>query len=88
VTLVSTEKAFGNDSGRDAKGSVPVGVLNKLMRVQRQLLNELNREPTIEEMAQRVDLSTERMRELLHLIENTAPSGDEDEFLREPLRGS
>jgi DNA-directed RNA polymerase sigma subunit (sigma70/sigma32) len=85
---VSTEKAFGNDSGGGAKDRLPVNVVNKLMRVQRRLLHELKREPTTEEMAQRVDLSAERLRELLYIIENKVPLGEEDDFLREPGRGS
>jgi hypothetical protein len=47
-------------------------------------LHELGRGPTVAEMAQRDDLSTERVRELLRIIDYTVPVGEQDEFIWEP----
>jgi RNA polymerase primary sigma factor len=91
---VTTEKPLGNDSGGSAEDRpvrLParmVEMVNKLMWAQRRLLHELGREPTIEEIAQRVDLSTERVRELLHIIEYTVPVGERDPFIWETRPGS
>ena len=58
--------------------------INKVHRVQRQMLQELEREPTIEEVAQRVELPMERVREILRINQDTVsleqPVGDEDDF--------
>ena len=48
----------------------------------------LGREPTVEEMAHRVDLSPTRVRELLRIIEYAVPLGEQDEFMGDPRRGS
>ena len=42
-----------------------VETINKLIRVSRQLLQELGREPTPEEIAKEMDMSVERVREIL-----------------------
>ena len=47
-----------------------VETMNKVLRVQRQMLQELGREPTVEEVAEKVDLSPERVRD----IQRIAPS--------------
>jgi RNA polymerase primary sigma factor len=61
-----------------------VETINKVVWVQRQLLQELGREPSIEEVAQRVELPTERVREILRINQDTVsleqPVGDEDDF--------
>lgn len=41
-----------------------VETINKLVRVQRQLLQELGREPTPEEIGKRMDMTPERIREI------------------------
>ena len=58
--------------------------INKVSRVQRQMLQELGREPTLEELAKRVDMTEDRVRECLRINEDTTsldqPVGDEDDF--------
>jgi len=49
---------------------IPVHVvetLNKIMRARRELGQQLNREPTVEELAERVELSVERVSEILQM---------------------
>ena len=61
-----------------------VETINKVVWAQRQLLQELGREPAIEEVAQRVELPMERVREILRINQDTVsleqPVGDEDDF--------
>ena len=61
-----------------------VETINKVMRVQRQMLQELGREATIEELAEKVAMTPERCREILRLNQDTVsleqPMGDEDDF--------
>ena len=58
--------------------------INKVSRVQRQMLQELGREPTLEELAKRVDMTEDRVRECLRINEDTTsldqPVGDEEDF--------
>ena len=61
-----------------------VETINKLSRVQRQLLQELGREPTAEEISERMDgLTTEKVREIqkvaLEPVSLETPVGDEDD---------
>src|SRR5207237_6320529 len=44
-----------------------VETINKVLRVQRQMVQELEREPTVEELAERVDLSPARVREIYRI---------------------
>ena len=61
-----------------------VETINKVVWAQRALLQELGREPTIEEVSQRVELPMERVREILRINQDTVsleqPVGDEDDF--------
>jgi RNA polymerase primary sigma factor len=64
---------------------IPVHVvetINKVVRLQRQLLQDLGREPGIEEVAVRVDMTPDRVREILRLSQETVsleqPMGDDD----------
>jgi RNA polymerase primary sigma factor len=61
-----------------------VETINKVVWAQRQLLQEVGREPTIEEVALRVELPIERVREILRINQDTVsleqPVGDEDDF--------
>ena len=61
-----------------------VETINKVVWAQRQLLQELGREPTMEEVALRVELPIERVREILRINQDTVsleqPVGDEDDF--------
>jgi RNA polymerase primary sigma factor len=61
-----------------------VETINKVVWAQRQLLQELGREPSAEEVAGRVDFSIERGREIQRINQDTVsleqPMGDEDDF--------
>ena len=61
-----------------------VETINKVVWAQRQLLQELGREPTPEEVAQRVEFPIERVREIQRLSLDTVsleqPVGEEDDF--------
>src|ERR1700690_3926111 len=46
-----------------------VETINKLIRVSRQLLQELGREPTPEEIAKEMDLSTDKVREIMKIAQ-------------------
>ena len=58
--------------------------INKVVRVQRQMLQEFGREPTVEELATRVAMTPDRVREILRINQDTIsleqPVGDEDDF--------
>jgi RNA polymerase primary sigma factor len=60
-----------------------VETINKLIRVSRQLLQELGREPTPEEIAKEMDLSTEKVREIMKIAQEPVsletPIGEEDD---------
>lgn len=60
-----------------------VETINKLVRVQRQLLQELGREPTPEEIAEEMDLSPEKVREILKISQEPVsletPIGEEED---------
>jgi RNA polymerase primary sigma factor len=57
--------------------------INKVHRVQRQMMQELEREPSVEELAERVGLTEDRVREIqrisLDLLSLDAPVGEEDD---------
>jgi RNA polymerase primary sigma factor len=61
-----------------------VETINKVVWAQRQLLQELGREPTSEEVSQRVEYPIERVREIQRLSLDTVsleqPVGEEDDF--------
>ncbi len=60
-----------------------VETINKLIRVSRQLLQELGREPTPEEIALEMELSTEKVREIMKIAQEPVsletPIGEEDD---------
>lgn len=60
-----------------------VETINKLIRVQRQLLQELGREPTPEEIAQEMNLTSEKVREILKISQEPVsletPIGEEED---------
>jgi RNA polymerase primary sigma factor len=60
-----------------------VETINKLIRVSRQLLQELGREPSPEEIAKEMDLSTEKVREIMKIAQEPVsletPIGEEDD---------
>ncbi len=60
-----------------------VETINKLVRVSRQLLQELGREPTPEEIAERMEIPVERVREIMKIAQEPVsletPIGDEED---------
>ena len=60
-----------------------VETINKLIRISRQLLQELGREPTPEEIAKEMDLPVERIREILKISQEPVsletPIGEEED---------
>lgn len=50
-----------------------VEAINKLIRVSRQLLQELGREPAPDEIAKVMDISVERVREIMKIARNRYP---------------
>ncbi len=47
-----------------------VETINKLIRVSRQLLQEFGREPSPEEIAKEMDMSVEKVREIMKILKN------------------
>ncbi|MDR2832849.1 MAG: RNA polymerase sigma factor RpoD [Streptococcaceae bacterium] len=60
-----------------------VETINKLIRIQRQLLQDLGREPTPEEIGAEMELPTEKVREILKIAQEPVsletPIGEEDD---------
>jgi RNA polymerase primary sigma factor len=60
-----------------------VETMNKVMRVQRAMLQELGREPTVEEIAEKVELTPDRVRDIqrisLEPVSLETPVGEEDD---------
>jgi RNA polymerase primary sigma factor len=60
-----------------------VETMNKLMRISRQLVQELGREPSVEEMAARMELSPEKIQRILRIskepISLETPVGEDEE---------
>ena len=60
-----------------------VETINKLIRVQRQLLQELGREPTPEEIGDKMEMTAERVREILKISQEPVsletPIGEEED---------
>ena len=60
-----------------------VETINKLIRVQRQLLQDLGREPSPEEIGEEMDLTPEKVREILKIAQEPVsletPIGEEDD---------
>jgi RNA polymerase primary sigma factor len=74
-----------------------VEAINKVHRIQRQMVQELERDPTVEELAERVGLSAERVREIqrysLDPLSLDSPVGEEDDsnladFIEDPAADS
>jgi RNA polymerase primary sigma factor len=59
-----------------------VETINKVVRVQRQLLQDLGREPTVGEVAERSEMTAARVREILRVSQETVsleqPMGEDD----------
>ncbi len=62
-----------------------VETMNKVLRIQRQMLQELGREPTIEEIAAKVELTPDKVREIQRIAQEPVsletPVGEEDDSL-------
>jgi RNA polymerase primary sigma factor len=62
-----------------------VETMNKVLRIQRQMLQELGREPTIDEIAAKVELAPDKVREIqriaLEPVSLETPVGEEDDSL-------
>jgi RNA polymerase primary sigma factor len=60
-----------------------VETINKVLRVQRQMLQELGREPSVEELADRVQMTPARVREIQRIAQEPVsletPVGEEDD---------
>lgn len=60
-----------------------VETINKLIRIKRQLLQDLGREPTPEEISEEMDLSPEKVREIIKIAQEPVsletPIGEEDD---------
>ena len=60
-----------------------VETINKLIRIQRQLLQELGKEPTPEQIAEKMEMPTEKVREILKIAQEPVsletPIGEEDD---------
>ena len=60
-----------------------VETINKLVRIQRQLVQDLGREPSPEEIGEAMELSTEKVREILKIAQEPVsletPIGEEDD---------
>ena len=60
-----------------------VETINKLIRIQRQLLQELGREPTPEEIGEKMEMSADRVREILKISQEPVsletPIGEEED---------
>jgi RNA polymerase primary sigma factor len=57
--------------------------MNRVMRIQRQMTQELEREPSVEELAEKTGLTTERVREIMRIaldpLSLDSPVGEEDD---------
>jgi RNA polymerase primary sigma factor len=62
-----------------------VETMNKVLRVQRQMLQELGREPTVEEIALKVEMTSDKVREIQRIAQEPVsletPVGEEDDSL-------
>jgi RNA polymerase primary sigma factor len=60
-----------------------VETMNKVLRIQRQMLQELGREPTVDEIARKVDLTPDKVREIQRISQEPlsleTPVGEEDD---------
>ncbi|MFN3215292.1 MAG: RNA polymerase sigma factor RpoD [Acidimicrobiales bacterium] len=69
-----------------------VDSINRVQRTQRQMMQELEREPTVEELARRCDLSVVRVREILRISQDPlsldSPVGEDEanlgDFIEDP----
>ncbi|MCB0961890.1 MAG: RNA polymerase sigma factor RpoD, partial [Acidimicrobiales bacterium] len=57
--------------------------INKVHRIQRQMVQELERDPTIDELAAKVDMTPERVREIMRISQDPlsldSPVGETDD---------
>ena len=75
AALKDTEMAQPEDPG-DRTARVPVNIIdtvNKVVRTSRQMLPELGREPTPEELAERLAMPLEKLRKVLAIAGQPIP---------------
>jgi RNA polymerase primary sigma factor len=74
-----------------------IETINKLNRISRQMLQEMGREPTPEELSERMEMPEDKVRKVLKIakepISMETPIGDEDDttlgdFIEDPLQSS
>ena len=74
-----------------------IETINKLNRISRQMLQEMGREPTPEELSERLEMPEDKVRKVLKIakepISMETPIGDEDDttlgdFIEDPLQSS
>jgi RNA polymerase primary sigma factor len=62
-----------------------VETMNKVLRISRQMLQELGREPTVEEIATKVEMTSDKVREIQRIAQEPVsletPVGEEDDSL-------
>jgi RNA polymerase primary sigma factor len=62
-----------------------VETMNKVLRISRQMLQELGREPTVEEIATKVEMTPDKVREIQRIAQEPVsletPVGEEDDSL-------
>jgi RNA polymerase primary sigma factor len=62
-----------------------VETMNKVLRISRQMLQELGREPTVEEIAAKVEMTSDKVREIQRIAQEPVsletPVGEEDDSL-------
>ena len=79
----SISRALANQSRTIRVPVHMVETINKLARIQRQLTQELNREPTEEELAKKMHLSLDKVREVIKIAQEPVsletPIGEEDD---------
>src|SRR6202000_318744 len=62
-----------------------IETINKIVRTSRQMLNEIGREPTPEELAEKLGMPLEKVRKVLKIAKEPlsleTPAGDREDFL-------
>ena len=75
----SSRRSRDHGSGADDPDPVHmVETINRLIRTSRQLLQELGREPTPEEIAEKMEMPVERVREIMKISRNPVSCGGTD----------
>ena len=76
------------DQGRTIR--VPIHMIeniNKLTRIQSQLVQELGREPTPKEIAEQMDMEVDKVIDMIRILKAPYPRNPYRERRRQPTRG-